>query len=629
MKILRISAEESLLGNDGEKFVDEILQLADDCQSDGLADFDTILILQNRRCDDRSLIWLRELADQLTTHMLAARIERFRRALSLIRDSRFRWVFASRYDCFGSYWELALACQLRLWFSNNTRVGFPEITLGSFPPGGFLEDQFRKSTRLRDWWQQNPVINANVAFDEGLLDFCSEVLDFESYAVEICKDLQNVRRNKNALQPSANSKVISSDFSRALDENNPSIHNTGDFSETADLPRGWERFSQPWDFFRDILSNNKGLMSSYGGSRIIAQISSRHYLSREFCAAISRYIAMSKLQSGYCQPNLPTRLIYIDVNLADPHPKQVRRVLDAGYDVVLFGCDAESLRNCINSFYQKITVDDPVWRARVSWYQGSNPHHDAIIVRWYSSRKVVASYNSRRLEFFFHDFCGDSSDFEFLEWLNPSSIHSDDFVLQLMGIMYDGLISSLKIGEVGLPISMYLKSILIEEIVRISAPYNFDFDRVFEQLATYKWGALSSPNMWEDFLRIRSDNFRYSKQLTQPNGACFNELIWNASSLKSLKFILRKSSRNSEKMLSAASLSQHFALYISYISKKLASLVGEAEAIDLFCTLLFGFPETYGTASYYLRTLGQRRALSYASKAWPSLISGELGRFSR
>lgn len=627
MKVLRLSLEGSLFDAHGNEFVDQILILAEQIHRGEAQNIDSVFIFQVNDNAERLGGWIQNLDTRIMLHNLAARIEKFRWVLSLIRKSPIPWVYLSRSTCFGSYWELASACDIRMWFSRSAHVGFPEIWCGSFPPGGTLENIFKTSSRVRDSWHLNPVRSTSDAFEDGIIDFLSEVDEFELSALDICKE---VIKNHSAFSKRTvhrKSEIKRYDFERDLKARNESLNSLFDAWRSRDISHDISRIQQSWEYCWYVVQNKNMFANSHERGRVIAYICAHYYLSREFKFSMANFM-LNRIQHNGRHPFVFDVLsIHIDVNLMAPPAEAVRRILDLGLSIIFFAQTAEKLASSLHIIFGKGEMFGSDWLEKVSWFHGKVIPDNKIVFRWSSKNKLIVLDKQIRLELLSIEKKQKDQKLNFLEWINPGDNLEQTFAFQIISLISDGVLRSKKITNVQLPLSIYIKSNVFEELCKFCAFSGLEMDRVLEALKHYGWGVISDPNMWEDFLQERADNFQFERGLKDAFGNSLTKSIWEASSLKSARLVTKKLGVES-KFISAsrAHISQHFAVYISMLTLKLAPLFGGTENSELICSIILGFSSKYGTPLSYLRHYGRRRIAAYTNRIWPEIDSHTIGR---
>ena len=136
ISIIEFSGNGHLLHPDNIKLFDIIKSTLEKIDQGQLQ---LVLLYAKKSHEDCSQNWLSYLNGDVLRYTLTQHITKYRLLLNEVKKSKIPWVFIADQDCLGSVFELALYCRLRLWFSTNANVGFPEINYGFFPPLGSLE----------------------------------------------------------------------------------------------------------------------------------------------------------------------------------------------------------------------------------------------------------------------------------------------------------------------------------------------------------------------------------------------------------------------------------------------------------------------------------------------------------
>jgi enoyl-CoA hydratase/carnithine racemase len=627
MTMLRTPTSFSLYDSRGFAFVEELRKLAEALHRSAEPNVKAVLLLQDADADDRCPTWLDELRDEALLHDLADRIDTVRWTLSLIRNSPVPWVYASRFDCFGSHWELASACYKRLWFAPTARVGFPEIGSGAFPPGATLESLDKRIGKVRERWRERPMLTAGDAAREGLIDFCSDARDYEAYALRFFREgLESPQwMQQRDFERKGGRQIY--DFDSDLKARNATVARLAEVWKEGDEQQKSVKRSEAWDYCWQLVADRGTVRSSHERGRVISYIAAHHYLTQSFQAWLAGGVARRRFVQRFDVERAVAKPLHIDLNFREPPAEALTRLFEAGMPVVFYADDAKSLAQQLGRIFTKSGVTDDVWARQASWFQGAAKEEGGLVLRWGPGDKLLVRAGLVRLEFIRLEATETTARLGSLEWTDPpATLTGDaDFGFELAKLVSNGIIRSKKIGKHALPFSMYIRALVLEEIARIGAVAVGDPTKVLEALQTHGWGFAASEDGWELFLKTRSDDHPHDPALTKPGGAPFFKPVWEARSWRELRAASRKlGGSDLETHWNPAYQSQHLAQYLGFVAFHLAPSLDAPDVADYLCARALGFPSAYGTPLTFLRMRGRRRAEWHAARQWPGLSADGL-----
>ena len=112
-----------------------------------------------------------------------------RSALMALADSAAVTVAAVSGACLGGGAEIASACDV-VFVAEDSRIGFPEIRLGCFPPGGVALLPLRiGAARAADWILSGRAVSGLEAVQAGFASRALPARDVEPEAQRFCADL--------------------------------------------------------------------------------------------------------------------------------------------------------------------------------------------------------------------------------------------------------------------------------------------------------------------------------------------------------------------------------------------------------------------------------------------------------
>lgn len=577
-----------------------------------------VLVLQTTSADDRSATWLRELEDSALFRDLVGRLDSWRWLLSLVRNAPVPWVYMTRFDCRGSAFELALSCQRRYIFGADARVGFPEIAVGSFPPGGVLESLSKRAGRTKERWQNKPELTAWEALDEGLVHFCSEAEAWLPVAERLFLEL--LQTSPKAGVRDAKRKQARADYF--------DIGASPGSSEAAteQLETVWRaeqarsrKYPSAWDYCWQLVKERHRLKDPQDLGRLVAHIAAGHFLTPSYQAWIAtdlvgRESVVETTRSGPLPP------LVIDLSYAAPPTEVLVKILQHDGRIVLVASEARALAAALNLLFNRLerllTTPRaiPLWERQVTWYQGDGDDSGKPLLRWTVDDRMIVSFRRETQAFLRLEGNASTAKPGFLEGDGPPP---DGLFADIVSLTSDGAINA-PAAAPGVPLSVYMRSLFLEEMLRISSHVDGNLAAVTEALRAHDWRFAGDDDAWDRFLRTRHDVYAFEAELLGLGATPLDRVGLEIGTWKHARHVAKK--RAGPKVAwNPTAISQHLGIFSGLVAEHAVTgraLVSRRTA-DRLASVALGFPEGYGTPLTYLRRRGRRRVEVYAKEQWP------------
>jgi hypothetical protein len=360
--------------------------------------------------------------------------------------------------------------------------------------------------------------------------------------------------------------------------------------------------------------------------RLIAHIVARHYLTANYSAWLRKQVVMS---SDPCfVGDLKTTFrpeITIDLQHLAPPTEILLRLLKKGCSLVFTAPVARQLSSSLNLIYGRLertlgaAVAKKLWDTGVSWYLCELDPVGAIIMQWTPDDHFFIK--TPQHEASFRRLAGNASNAApgLLEWEGtelPSEIKN------LLPVISDGAI---RVGTKtpGIPLSIFLRSIFLEEMMRISRHAEGELAGVTVALRKHGWQFAGDEESWDRFLKTRYDQHHISpSSLDEKPILPLTKSSWEIGAWKHARALTkRKMGDMASRRWNDTALSQHMATFLGVLTQILAKNLPLLPVITLdhLAGETLGFPQDYGTPIGYIRRRGARRTKVYTSLQWPTL----------
>jgi hypothetical protein len=174
-----------------------------------------------------------------------------------------------------------------------------------------------------------------------------------------------------------------------------------------------------------------------------------------------------------------------------------------------------------------------------------------------------------------------------------------------------------------MPISILLRSIFLEEMIRISRHAEGELVGVAAAMRKHGWQFAADEEAWDRFLKTRYDQSHVSAtNLEDKSLLPLNKSSWEIGAWKHARALTkRKMGEMASRRWNDTALSQHMATFLGILTQTLAKKIAILPiiTIDHLASEALGFPQDYGTPIGYIRRRGAKRTKAYTMLQWPML----------
>jgi len=564
--------------------------------------------------------WHHELEQKMWLDDLLERIQEFRGLVNQVRKIKMKSVFVIESDCFGSYWDIALACDLRICFNSKLQVGYPEISDGSFPLGGGLESLFLhdpKGIGALESWRRMPVRSVEKAHAEGLVSHLLPARDLEPAlakwmaspsAINAVSDLQLASHQKSEPRIIDLAPEILEDLQARLNRR---------YGVMSDLPQAWRSCTA-------LLEERIKGVGVVEKATLISYLVSRYMLSAEYLQQLSRKFSTDSEQP----PKQARRFKALQVNLGYevPPSKLMVKLFEAHTEIVFFSDEVVPLKAGLEVAFARLErlvgakKAAKYWQDWVSLYQGSGHHQRVPKLEFSFDDTLNLAFADTKLSYFRLQGNQSRSGVGWIEILGSAELASHDSSLrQLVEALHEGVIELDRKLPRSFPLTLLVRSMLLQEILEIAAVHPDGLDGVVEALSSLGWGFAGDEIRWERCLLIRQ---RYEVSLFEEllaMGITLNEEVWNIGPWKEArhtKISLRSNLKRA--LVSGVYVAQHLSLFLAELVAEIArwGLIKDIKQADLAVAEIVGFPTTWGSPRQFLEHWGRTRAEVFARHHW-------------
>lgn len=591
-----------------------------------------VLVLHLEESDDREISWLHELETSILFSSLVERIDSFRWILSLIRNSPKPWIFMSASNCLGSTWDLALSCQRRYWFDPNALVGYPEISSGGYPPGGVLESLSKRRNRTRERWLRKPIYTANEALSEGLVEFCSKASLWEKEAIAVFRELLQNQPSVGVREDPKKRRKRDAKSGDAFDLSRSILQRKAALEGLETVWRGESKSSttypHTWDYCWQLVQEKSRIEDPLMFGRLIAHIVARHYLTPGHLAWLRREIVASSDPCSVSELKATFRPeITVDLQTMAPPTEILLRLLKKGCSIVFSASAPRQLSTSLSLIYGRLertlgaAIARKMWDISVSWYLCDVEPIGSIIMQWTPDDQF--HIKTKDFETTFRRLQGNASNAMpgLIEWEGPEL---SDEIRHLLPLVSDGAI---RVGSKsqGMPLSIFIRSIFLEEMIRISRHAEGELIGVTSAMRRHGWGFAADDEAWDRFLKTRYDQSHVTNKTIEEKPLLpLTKSSWEIGAWKHARALTkRKMGEMAFRRWNDTALSQHMASYLGVLTQILAKKVPLLPIITLdhLASEALGFPRDYGTPIGYIKRRGAKRTKAYTMLQWPMLAN--------
>ena len=606
IRTIEVTWDGSLYDPGASDFVSVLENVLESADSDSI-----FLIYAPKACHDYHRRWLEGLNDKLYWEDLVAHFQRLHLLLLNLCLSRAKWFFISSDDCLGSWWDLALACNGRIWANPYAKVGFPEIYIDLIPPlasGGLRKYSVYQTLEEA---KRHAILLSKDAYSAGLI---SLVLQGEGWAT--ADGLETLY--PWILKYTMTSNLRSTTRKELIDET-PDI--LGVIEDRGVLQKRRKQMASShleagYSLLKERNISARAMAMSWiraGGAARVLFDDYRSWLSRR----ITRY----ELGTHAKWWTTADDLIAVDLSAGIPPHCLIQELLTRNFHLVLMARSEESLRDgmeTILSRFQRGGVPRKEvmesWKGKLEWMIGDRSVTSVTWLACYASDLIElgtgkdVAVSRFRLSGNFGQADLGWSEVMFADTGDQRNIASvRNGAREVAEILSNGLLKPVQWPH-QISLAVVLRFCLLIEMVELAQTGKWpDIVEQCKLLATAGWGFASDVPRWDGLLRNFADHRSLEQALTDlgsPGGVPLKN-----ASIAELRTRAPTTSHVSRFDVSAARLSRHFEALAVEMCERLvqANIVDSVAMADLFITLAWGHPGTVPVPSELGASVGPAR----------------------
>ncbi|MEZ4740998.1 MAG: hypothetical protein R3B45_00880 [Bdellovibrionota bacterium] len=628
--IVSLPYVDNILSEHGVEFIEEVSNIiAPMCER---ADLSILFILSEKKTSG-SLYdsWLEELESQLLLMQLSERIKKYRHFIKIIKSSAATTFFAFDCNCCDWKFDVALSCDFRLSFNPEAIVGFEEIELGVFPPGWRVGQLSSKLQKYKNQWKNFPVLKSEDAAAKNLLQFSG----FHSNWQEFLKKWMRTQVVQSAVKKAKNTSNRSKGYRNI--ENRISDSTLTSFSELKKKVESWEQVNlkneehySGWDVCWKIAESKFANLNF----NEIESLFVYHLAKQYFYPSYMRLIRAQKDKKNNPRYKIQEQIddlpLYLNVDTVPPPVSVVASLIKNGKKVIFFASDFRHLTPALERYFIKLESSFPdkskmhlLWEEKISWFTGDIVKDSSVVLSWQFDDTLHIKMGNNVLVL--NCLAGNLFNAE----ISVCETNSDNIDLVdvpaikgVLPILTSALVRSKPITGTSVPVSIWLRSLLFEELLQVAAYMKVSFENVLKALQESNWGFIAMEDCWSRFLQMRYSawsSLDKSDDLIQNFGP--NQESWDIANWKQMKSLPMKQQYHelSWNQASHTIVNHHFAVYCGLLARLLErmNLVGSIFDANILCSGAAGFPHMYGEPTHYLDELGEKRVAAYCKIYWP------------
>jgi enoyl-CoA hydratase/carnithine racemase len=603
-------------------FVRELTRFAEDLHRAAAPSVRGVLVRLDAACDDATPAWREALARTDLFDELVERLTRYRYCLSLIRNAPVPWLFFAGSDVLGSAFELASSCQRRYVLDPAARVGFPAIEVGAFPPGGAIESLDKRASGTREHWERRPVLAAPDALEAGLIHCCLKAERVDQAAMALFREALADPTSRET----APRKRKREGFAPSLDDSARKL-------AAEELEKMWHevqtrsaRSPSSWEYCWRLVRERGKLKDARGLGILIARLTARHMFAPTYGAFLAARATARTTRHAFPAGALP-RVVTIDLNHLAPPTSLVLRLLASGVALAFVAGDGRQLAASLNVLYGRVeralgaVEAQRGWERAATWYVGTPERARGVVLRCSIDDRIAVAIDGREWRFLRLEGNANGAAPGLVEWEVDDASTSDPdapLLARALGLVADGYLrTSASAG--GVPLSVHLRSLFLEELLRVAGSAGHDLPQLVEWLKAEGWRFAGDEEAWDRFLKTRQEAYAYDAEIGGLGARPIDRASWEIGSFKHARALVKRQAvATATARLNATRIGQHMAVFLGLVVLLAErGRRGELGLLDDLAGAALGFPTAHGSPVAYLRRRGARRVEHYAKAHWP------------
>lgn len=616
----------NLVEAEARPFIEELFELAKTTHAKTEDLPKAIVLWQEGAQSDWSASFLAELQNDILLDELVVRVQQFRLLLQLIRHSPVPWIYVCHGNCLGSWFELASACFCLVSGHSNYRIGYPAIGAGLYPFGGTVENTGAKIQSFAEW-QNNSVftfadINLRHIFsmqvhrdhwEEEFHRWFEKDLDrrwVEHRTMVQRVKIENIEETEASFHTNLSVlKQVRSDWLK-----NVKLNETG----------------SSWDVCAELFRKHKKDIPALEWNKIVAFFAAREMVGARFLSWFEGTAPRLFGLSSQAASGIP-KLIYVDLSSEVPPAESLVRLLRRGCKLVFFHETLVELRQGLELVYarlEKHLTFEPAqsyWQNGIFWCVKEAEKISTPILRWTVDDRIAFIHQGETLEWWRVSGNRGRAPSGICEWVGGKTLQAQSAVQESMAYqtlmaLCDYLVCTKPSGVEGLPLSIVVRSLVFEELLRCSYYTQRDVTEVVEELGRAGWRLIGAQGFWNRFLATRSIFLPIDAGRCLVGSKKLNQDILDVGLWKEARFVVAKLKLNQPAVLwTSAQLSDHFAVLAGLLCLLLAQLqlVDSLMDADAFINHCLGFPPDKGGPLQFVSKRGIARVQAEVATHWP------------
>ncbi len=579
----------------------------------------SVVILQaSAPCHDYHRAWLDGVSSKYYWEDLAAHFQRVHILLVRICLSKARWFFIATDDCLGSWWDLALSCQGRIWANPYGKVGFPEIYIDLAPPltsTGLRQYAAYQTVELS---RKNAIHHAKDAYALGLISLVLQGPRWvEAEGLDVLHSWTSKVTTTGNLRSTTRQELL---------DVTPEIH--GAIEQRASLAA---RRRQITDSRLEV--SFAAMKDRNVASRALAMSSIRaggaaRVLFEDYRAWLSRRISRYEFGSHDRWWLGGEGLLVIDLSAGVPPQSMIEVLLARRIHLVMLSSSEDLLKDSMETILsrfqrggvsRKHILDR--WRGRLDWMIGDVKSTTCVWMACAGNDLIEFGISGHRV--LTHYRLSGNSGQVGLGWVEciqervqevGESDARPNAAIEISGMLTNGILRHHSWPH-KISLSVTIRFCLLNEMMLLSQTGQWpDLYDQCKLLATAGWGFAADETQWNALLRGFAQDLALSDAMRELG--CTKDEFPKSATISDLRRRVTKSGGVARLELSAARLSRHFEAFAVQISKKLLTS-GAVESVamaDLFVTLAWGYPGKSPVPSELAIELGAGRVAQWLNR---------------
>ena len=311
----------------------------------------------------------------------------------------------------------------------------------------------------------------------------------------------------------------------------------------------------------------------------------------------------------------------IDLDHLAPPSAIFDRLVHLNTNLVFVASDAKALQGSLDLVYHRLEKDlewhklNRFWRGHVSWFVGHPDERVGTYLRFLVDDRVQVCHDGEKTQII--RLCGNDRPAVrgACEW--PTDEHSAglDAAVRLTAAR---VVRTKPIGEDRIPISLWVRSLCFEELVRVAVHFNNELTQVVDLLGEQGWDFAGRVEAWDRFLRTRSLGYPFSEEMAQLCGSAVSQSTWEVGLFKHARQMTKRNGVPDAGPWRPTELSVHLATFSGLLALMIAEKGWCKDEVDaeVLCMECLGLPDAFGSPLSYIHRRGRRRVSHYAQSHW-------------